>query len=60
MDSNRTRTVRRVVVLASLMCAAATAAASPPPLPLEREGDTFDTLHARYDARAAVDPDALH
>ncbi|MET0934407.1 MAG: hypothetical protein ABWX83_00355 [Luteibacter sp.] len=58
MDSIRTRTVRRVVVLASLMCA--TAAASPPPLPLEREGDTFDTLHARYDARAAVDPDALH
>jgi hypothetical protein len=64
MDIKEARTVRRLALtcvgVAVMAMGAGTVRASSPKPPLERPGDTFETLHARYDARAADDPDALH
>src|SRR6187402_807336 len=64
MGSRGTGKVRRraltCVGVAVLAIGASTVRASSSPLPLERPDDTFETLHARFDARAAEDPDALH
>jgi hypothetical protein len=64
MASGGTGKVRRLALIcvgvAVVAMGVGTVRASSAPLPLERPGDTFETLHARFDACAAEDPDALH
>lgn len=64
MDIRGARKVRRLALicvgLAVVAMGAGTVRASSSKPPLERPDDTFESLHARYDARATEDADALH